>query len=80
MATVEAHKEARTEFARVVGKRIFRARKALGMTHRQVADKLGLSASETVGYWESGRNYPPSYLLVRLADLLEVGLDDLIRL
>ena len=35
------------------------ARKSVGLTQKQVADKLGYDSSQFVSNWERGTSYPP---------------------
>ncbi|WP_024747592.1 helix-turn-helix domain-containing protein, partial [Levilactobacillus namurensis] len=49
-----------------------------GMTQADVASKL-LVSRKTVSGWENGRSYPDIGSLVRLSDLYNVTLDDLLR-
>lgn len=49
-------------------------RKDLGMTQKQLADKLNVS-SQAVSKWETGLSYPDVTVLPELANVLEVSLD-----
>ncbi|MBE6691572.1 MAG: XRE family transcriptional regulator [Ruminococcaceae bacterium] len=55
-----------------------RRRKELHMTQLQLAEALGYS-EKAVSKWESGKGLPPTAILPRLARLLEVTLDELMR-
>lgn len=43
-----------------------------------VAEKLAVSR-KTISSWENGRSYPDIFMLVKLSDLYQVSLDDLLR-
>lgn len=60
-----------------VNETILNARKALGMTQEQVADKLGVTAS-AVYKWEKGAAYPDITILAPLARLLKMDLNTLL--
>ena len=53
-----------------------RRRMALGYTQKTLANSIGYS-EKAVSEWESGRVLPPAYALLRVADALQVSLDDL---
>lgn len=53
-----------------------RRRMALGYTQKTLANSIGYS-EKAVSKWESGRVLPPTYALLRVADALQVSLDDL---
>ena len=57
-----------------VGERVKKARKARGMTQRQLADACGVFVN-TISYWETGRFEPTWYTMVRVAEVLNVSLD-----
>ena len=48
-------------------------RKAKNMTQQELADKLNVSRS-TVAMWETGMNTPPTKILIKLADALDVSI------
>ena len=52
-------------------------RKALGMTQRDLADKISYS-EKAVSKWESGVALPPSALLPTLSAILGVSIDELL--
>lgn len=52
-------------------------RKALGMTQAELAEKLGL-APNTLSQYETGKREPDMDTLSRLADALEVSVDELL--
>ena len=55
---------------------IKRLRLEKSMTQEQLATKLGVSA-QAVSKWETSETYPDGALLVPLAKILEVSLDEL---
>ena len=60
-----------------IGGRIAAARKAVGLSQREVAEMLGIP-SRTLSYYESPDGDLPSSLLVPLADVLGVDVDELL--
>lgn len=57
-------------------KNIVKLRKAIGLSQYDVAEKLGLNQS-SVAMWETGRNIPSGKNLIRLAELLNVTVEQL---
>ena len=49
----------------------------LGMTQRELAERIGYS-EKAVSKWESGQTLPPATVLVALADTVRVSMDDLL--
>ncbi len=62
---------------KVLGKRIQKQRKELGLTQEDVAYKVGISRAY-MGYIEQGRNLPSMELLEKIARALKVNLRDLV--
>lgn len=60
---------------KILGNRVAKQRKKLGMSQEYVADKTGISRVY-IGYIEQGRNIPSLGLLQKLANLLKVPLSD----
>ena len=60
-----------------MGKRIADARKVIGLSQQQVADKLGIP-QRTFSYYERGNGDLPSSLLVPLAEILSVDVHELL--
>jgi transcriptional regulator with XRE-family HTH domain len=60
--------------AQLVGQRISAARKAAGLTQKQLADRMGVS-QPTVAALERGRGNPTIGQLAAVADALGAGLD-----
>ncbi len=62
----------------VIGKNITRLRRLSDMTQSELAEKLNYS-DKSVSKWEQGNGIPDVRILVRLAELFNVSLDDLVR-
>lgn len=78
----EEHEEA-TELPREgvlpeLGRRIVRLRAGRGWSQGELARRLGIARSR-LGKWERGLHGPPVEDLARLADALEVDLEELVR-
>ena len=67
-----------TERARIVGKNITRLRKSANMTQLELAEKLNYS-DKSVSKWEQGNGIPDVRILMQIADLFGVFLDDLVH-
>jgi len=52
-------------------------RKAENMTQAQLAERLGVGRT-TVGEYEAGRNEPDVETLIRIADIFDITLDELL--
>ena len=70
-------KTSREQIRVEIGARVAAARKAAGMSQVQLAEALGIPQS-TVSFYECGEGDLPSSLLVLLADVLGVGMHDLL--
>lgn len=62
---------------KIIGKRVQKLRKELGLTQEDVAFKVGISRAY-MGYIEQGRNLPSMELLEKVARVLKVNLRDLV--
>ncbi|MFT4030557.1 MAG: helix-turn-helix transcriptional regulator [Protaetiibacter sp.] len=60
-----------------IGSRIATARRAKGMTQRSLAVKVGVSF-QAVSKWETEQTLPDVALLTRIADVLDMTLDELV--
>ncbi len=60
-----------------IGQFIAENRKALGMTQRELAEKLGVS-DKTVSRWENGNYMPDLSLLWPLSEVLDISLNELL--
>lgn len=70
--------EDQDNLASVIGKNITRLRKLANMTQLELAEKLNYS-DKSISKWEQGNGIPDVRILVRLADLFGVSVDDLVR-
>lgn len=57
---------------------ISKRRKELGLTQQELADKLFVS-DKVISKWETGKNVPDTSILVELANVLEISLDELLK-
>ena len=60
------------------GEFIKNARRKMGLTQKQVADKLNVS-DKVVSKWEVGDSFPDHILLPRLAELLQVDVQEILN-
>ncbi len=56
--------------------KIMRLRK--GLTQVELSQRLGMS-QQAVSQWESGRSKPPVSIIRRLANLLDVDIEELLK-
>lgn len=61
-----------------MGEKLARARRSCNLTQEQLAEKLGVTR-QSVSRWESGTAFPETDKLVRLAELLQINCDYLLR-
>ncbi len=61
-----------------IGKNIMRLRRMANMTQLELAEKINYS-DKSVSKWEQGNGIPDVRILVQLADLFNVSVDDLVR-
>ncbi len=66
------------DLAITIGQNITRLRKLSGMTQLELAEKLNYS-DKSVSKWEQGNGIPDVRILVQLAELFNVSVDDLVR-
>ena len=62
---------------KVLGRKIRKERKRIGLTQEEVADKVGISRVY-VGYIEQGRHAPSLEVLEKIAKALKVRLSELL--
>ena len=62
---------------KVMGKRIQRQRKKMGLSQESVAHKVKISRAY-MGYIEQGRNLPSMGVLQKIARVLKIKLKDLV--
>ena len=60
----------------IFSEKLMQRRKALGMTQEDLAERLDVSR-QTVGKWENGDFMPDADKFIRLADILEISMDEL---
>ena len=60
-----------------IGQRIQRLRKEKGLTQEQLASKITISP-QAVSKWENDASYPDITLLIQLADILGITVDELL--
>ncbi len=61
------------------GERLADLRKALGLTQKQLGEKVGVS-NRVIAYYEGETDYPPAHLIEPLAKALKVSSDELLGL
>lgn len=61
-----------------VGQRLKIRRNELGFTQDYVAAKLGITR-QTMSNWENGRSYPDIERIIRLSELYNLSLDELLK-
>lgn len=61
-----------------VGQRLKMRRNELKLTQDYVAEKLGITR-QTISNWEIGRSYPDIERIIRLSELYELSLDELLK-
>ena len=62
-----------------IGKYIAGKRKSLGMTQKQLADKLDL-VKGTISAYEQGKKYPSIEVLIKLCNVFQISADYLLGL
>ena len=61
-----------------ISQEIKKRRKELNITQEELANRLNVTRA-AISNWEVGRNYPDIQLLVKLSDVLNISLDQLLR-
>lgn len=61
-----------------IGKRLKSARAKSGLTQEQVSEEIQVSR-QTVSNWENEKSYPDILSVIRLSDLYQVSLDELLK-
>ena len=64
--------------AEIIGKNIMRLRKMSGMTQLELAEKLNYS-DKSISKWEQGNGIPDVRILMQIAEVFNVTLDDLVH-
>lgn len=62
-----------------LSERLYELRKSAGLSQDELADKCGVSR-QTVSKWERGECVPDATSLIKLADVYEVTVDEIVRL
>lgn len=60
-----------------IGKYIYKQRKSLNLTQKELAEKLYISP-QAVSKWETGETLPDTSILLLLADVLETSVDKIL--
>nr|WP_317377277.1 helix-turn-helix transcriptional regulator [uncultured Faecalimonas sp.] len=61
-----------------IGKKLKEARMAAGLTQEKVADEIFVSR-QTISNWKNEKSYPDIMSVIRLSDLYQVSLDQLLK-
>ncbi len=61
-----------------IGKKLRDARATCGLTQEQAADKLYVTR-QTVSNWENEKTYPDIVSIVRISELYDISLDELLK-
>ena len=61
-----------------LGENIKYLRKKAGMTQRDLSVMLNYTSSTTIQKWESGSIYPPVPTVMKLSEIFNVSMDDLL--
>lgn len=64
------------QLAKTFSENLLRERRARGLTQEALAKKIGYS-EKAVSKWECGNAIPPAWALVRIADALQITMDEL---
>ncbi|MEW9109027.1 MAG: helix-turn-helix transcriptional regulator [Cytobacillus gottheilii] len=62
----------------VFGEKLKMERKNKGWSQEELAEQLFVSR-QSVSKWENGQNYPSIEIIIRLSDLFEISIDELLR-
>lgn len=60
-----------------IGKYIAGKRKALGLTQRQIVEKLNMS-DKSVSKWERGKSLPDSGIMLEVCNILKINVNELL--
>lgn len=61
-----------------IGEKLKNFRLSLGMTQEQIAEKINVSR-QTISNWENGKSLPDVISLIKISDLYQISLDDLLK-
>lgn len=70
--------EDQDRLAEIIGRNITRLRRLSNMTQSELAEKINYS-DKSVSKWEQGNGIPDVRILLQLAELFNVSVDDLVR-
>ncbi|MBD8070145.1 helix-turn-helix domain-containing protein [Bacillus sp. PS06] len=62
----------------IFAEKLKKERKDRGWSQEELAEKLFVSR-QSVSKWENGQNYPSIEIIIKLSDLFEVTIDELLR-
>lgn len=62
----------------VFGEKLKTERRRKGWSQEELAEKLFVSR-QSVSKWENGQNYPSIEIIIKVSDLLELSIDELLR-
>lgn len=61
-----------------IGEKLKNSRLNAGMTQEQIAEKINVSR-QTISNWENGKSLPDVISLIKISDLYQISLDDLLK-
>lgn len=61
-----------------IGNKILNARKNIGLTQNELAERLGVSR-QSVSNWENNHAYPDIISVINISDICEISLDSLLK-
>lgn len=61
-----------------IGEKLKNSRMSAGMTQEQIADEINVSR-QTISNWENGKSLPDIISLIKISDLFQMSLDDLLK-
>ena len=62
----------------IFAERLKKERKSKGWSQEKLAEKLFVSR-QSVSKWETGQNYPSIEIIIKISDLFDVTIDELLR-
>lgn len=61
-----------------IGEKLKNFRLSAGMTQEQIAEEINVSR-QTISNWENGKSLPDVISLIKISDLYQISLDDLLK-
>ena len=61
-----------------IGEKLKNSRMNAGMTQEQIAEQINVSR-QTISNWENGKSLPDVISLIKISDLYQISLDDLLK-